>query len=246
MRPDLVLTAEWEGKKHSFIVEFKGTSTPKVLEASIQQARRYAAGGMYLPMVIVPYLSPTALDRLAEEKVSGIDLSGNGLVVVPGEWFVRNTGEKNRFPAGTPIKNVYRASDITRRRRVKVPDRWRTLRQFAQNAQEYGVSIVGDLPSRYVIMPESEDSMRIYATSIESMTQSVELEDTSRFPNMELIETRDQTVYFDPSTENQFPFISPLQTYLMLAAGGKREQEAAAQLRPDLVAANQEPEQTAR
>jgi hypothetical protein len=271
-------------------------------------------------MVIVPYLSPRALDRLAEEKVSGIDLSGNGLVVVPGEWFIRNTGEKNRFPAGTPIKNVYRgasslvarvffahpayssvreileeiqrrggeitlstvskalkgleedllvgrggtirllqpermldlllqnyrAPEITRRRRVRVPDRWRVLRQFAQNAQEYSVSVIGDLPSRYVIMPESEDFMRVYTTSIESTTQGVELEDTSRFPNMELIEARDQGVYFDPSTEQQFPFISPLQTYLMLAAGGKREQEAASQLRPDLIAANQEPGQTAR
>jgi hypothetical protein len=271
-------------------------------------------------MVVVPYLSPGALDRLAEEKVSGIDLSGNGLVVVPGEWFVRSTGEKNRFPAGTPIKNVYRgtsslvarvffarpayssvreileeiqrrggeitlstvskalkgleedllvgrgetirilqpgrmldllvqnyrAPDIMHRRRVRFPDRWRSLRHFAQNAQEYDISIVGDLPSRYVIMPESEDFMRLYTTSIESMTQDVELEDTSRFPNMELIETRDQAVYFDPSTEQQFPFISPLQTYLMLSAGGKREQEAAAQLRPDLIATNQEPEQTAR
>lgn len=320
MDPDLVLTAEWEGKEHSFIVEFKSTSTPKALEASMQQARRYAAGSPYLPMVVVPYLGPRALDRLAEEKVSGIDLSGNGLVVVPGEWFIRNTGEKNRFPAGTPIKNVYRgasslvarvffarpayssvreileeiqrrggeitlstvskalkgleedllvgrgetirllqperlldlliqnyqAPTITRRRCVKVPDRWRTLQQFAQNAQEHGFSIVGDLPSRYVIMPESEDFMRVYTTSIKSTTQGVELEDASRFPNMELIETRDQAVYFDPGEEQQFPFISPLQTYLMLAAGGKREQEAASQLRPDLIAANQEPGQTAR
>lgn len=320
LRPDFVLVAQWEGVKHTFIVEYKRSSTPKALEAAIQQARRYAEAGPYLPMVITPYLSLKALDRLAEEKVSGIDLSGNGLVVVPGEWFVRSTGEKNRFPAGTPIKNVYRGASslvarvffarpayssvreileeiqrrggeitlstvskalkgleedllagrgetirilqpgrmldllvqnyqapaITHRRRVKVPDRWRSLRQFAQNAQEYGVSIIGDLPSRYVIMPESEDVMRVYTTSIEDTIRGIEHEDDSRFPNMELIEIRDQTVYFDPSTEQQFPFISPLQTYLMLAAGGKREQEVAAQLRSDLTAANQEPSQTAR
>ncbi len=320
MRPDFVLAAEWEGRENLFIVEYKSSSTPKALEASIQQARRYAAGGTYLPMVIVPYLSPRALDRLAEENVSGIDLSGNGLVVVPGEWFIRSTGEKNRFPAGTPIKNVYRGASslvarvffarpayssvreileeiqrrggeitlstvskalkgleedlligrgdtirllqperlldllirnhrapaITHRRRVRVQDRWRSLRQFAQNTQEYGVSIIGDLPSRYVIMPESEDTIRIYTNSIESIIHEVDFEDTSRFPNIELIETRDQAVYFDPGTEQQFPFISPLQTYLMLATGGKREQEAAAQLRPDLTKAVRDPEQTAR
>ncbi|MDP9381366.1 MAG: hypothetical protein M3Q29_14705, partial [Chloroflexota bacterium] len=66
-------------------------------------------------------------------------------------------------------------------------------------------------------------------------TQGVEFQETSRFPNVELIETEDQTVYFDPNEEEGFPWISALQTYLMLAAGGKREQETATQIRSDLV-----------
>lgn len=312
LRPDFVLAAEWEGREHLFIVEYKRSSTPKALEAAIQQARRYAEAGPYSPMVIMPYLSTRALDRLAEERVSGIDLSGNGLVIVPGEWFVRSTGAKNRFPAGTPIKNVYRGASslvarvffarpafssvreildeiqrrggeitlptvskalkgleedllvgrgttirllqperlldlliqnyrnpvVTRKRRIRVSDRWRSLRQFAQNAREYGVSVAGDLPSRYVIMPESEDTVRVYTSSIEEITQGVDFEETSRFPNMELIETEDQAVYFDPSKEEGFLWISPLQTYLMLATGGKREQEAATQLRSDLIQAS--------
>jgi hypothetical protein len=55
--------------------------------------------------------------------------------------------------------------------------------------------------------------------------------------NVELVEVEDQTVYFDPDEEDGFPWISALQTYLILASGGKREQEAAAQIRPDLIAA---------
>lgn len=320
LRPDFALIAGWEGREHTFIAEYKRSSTPRALEAAIQQARRYAEVGPYLPMVIVPYLSPGALDRLVEEEVSGIDLSGNGLIIVPGEWFIRSTGAKNRFSAGAPIKNVYRGTTslvaraffarptypsvqevleeiqrrrgettlptvskalksleedllvargetirllqperllellvqnyrepaVTNRRRVKVPDRWSTLQQFVSNAREYGVSLVGDLPSRYVIMPESDGVTRVYTTSIETTTRDVELGGASRFPNMELIETRDQTVYFDPSTDQQFPYISPLQTYLTLATGGKREQEAAAQLRPDLIQAATDPPQTTR
>src|SRR5215212_4428580 len=45
LRPDFVLTTEWEDREHSFVVEYKRTSTPKALEAAIQQARRYAEAG---------------------------------------------------------------------------------------------------------------------------------------------------------------------------------------------------------
>jgi hypothetical protein len=310
LRPDFLLTAEWEGKERTFIVEYKRSSTPKTLEAAIQQSRRYAeAAGPYLPMVIVPYLSTRALDRLAEENVSGIDLSGNGLVIVPGEWFVRSTGAKNRFPSGAPIKNIYRgisslvarvflacqafpsvhaisdeilhrggktslstvskalksleedlvvdrgatirllqpsklldlllenyrAPAVKRERRIRVSDRSRSLRQFAQNAREFGVSVAGDLPSRYVIMPTSEDTIRVYTSSIEDITRGVEFEENSRFPNVELVETEDHTVYFDSQEEEGFFWISPLQTYLMLAVGGKRERDVAMQMRLDLL-----------
>jgi hypothetical protein len=309
LRPDFVLTAEWEGKERSFIVEYKRSSTPRALEAAIQQARRYAEASTYLPMVIVPYLSPGALDRISEERVSGIDLSGNGLIIVPGEWYVRSTGEKNRFPSSAPIKNVYRGASslvarvffarsmfssvqeisneikrrggkttlstvskalkgleedlvvgrgetirllqpgrlldlllenyrdpvVVRKRRIRVPDRDRSLRQFVQNAREFDVSVAGDLPSRYVIMPASEDVVRVYTSSISEATEGVEFEETSRFPNVELVQTEDQTVYFDPSEDEEFLWISPLQTYLMLATGGKREQEVATQLRSDLL-----------
>jgi hypothetical protein len=314
LRPDFLLTAEWEGKEHTFIVEYKKSSTPKALEAAIQQARRYAEAGPYLPMVIVPYLNPIALDRLAEEQVSGIDLSGNGLVIVPGEWFVRSTGAKNRFSSGAPIKNVYRGTSslvarvffarpsfssvqeifdeiqrrggkttlstvskalkgleedlvvergatirllqlgrmldlllenyrdpvIRRRLRIRVSDRSRSFRQFAQNARESGASVAGDLPSRYVIMPASEEAIRVYTSSIGEITRDVEFEETSRFPNVELVETEDQTVYFDPNEEEGFIWISPLQTYLKLAKGGKREQEVATQLRSDLLEASRQ------
>lgn len=93
----------------------------------------------------------------------------------------------------------------------------------------------GIQPSRYVILPTSEEVVRVYTSSIEDVTRGVELEETSRFPNVELIETEDQTIYLDSRNEDSFPWISPLQTYLMLAKGGKRESEAAEELRTELL-----------
>lgn len=59
-------------------------------------------------MLVAPYLSAATLDRLAREGVSGIDLSGNGVVIVPGEWLVMRTGDGNEYPSSAPIKNIYR------------------------------------------------------------------------------------------------------------------------------------------
>ena len=55
-----------------------------------------------------------------------------------------------------------------------------------------------------------------------------DLEETSRFPNVELLETDEDFVYFDMRDNLA---ASPVQTYLELARGDKREQETAEQVR---------------
>jgi hypothetical protein len=66
---------------------------------------------LYMTMIVVSYLRPEVLNRLEEVEISGIDLSGKGLVQVPSKRLVRRTVEKKiRFPASTPIKNVYRGT----------------------------------------------------------------------------------------------------------------------------------------
>lgn len=116
-RPDATFDLEWQGESRKFVVELKSISTPRAFDEAVWQIRRYASwitksreDDTYLPMIIMPYLSPDALDRLAAEGISGIDLSGNGVVTVPGEWFVYRNGSKNRFPSSAPIKNVFRGA----------------------------------------------------------------------------------------------------------------------------------------
>ena len=55
---------------------------------------------------------------------------------------------------------------------------------------------------------------------------------SDRFPNLELLETEDETVYFDARQEEYFWWASPVQVYLELMAGDKRDQETAEQLKP--------------
>jgi hypothetical protein len=40
--------------------------------------------------------------------VSGVDLSGNGILVILKRLLVHRSGEPNRFPERLPLKNVYR------------------------------------------------------------------------------------------------------------------------------------------
>jgi len=54
---------------------------------------------------------------------------------------------------------------------------------------------------------------------------------TDRFPNVELIETDDETVYFDARENTEFWWASPVQVYLELMAGDKRDRETAEQVR---------------
>jgi hypothetical protein len=58
------------------------------------------------------------------------------------------------------------------------------------------------------------------------------LEETSRFPNVEFLETDDDFIYFD-ARDNLAA--SPVQTYLELMRGDKRERETAEQVRKALL-----------
>ena len=57
----------------------------------------------------LPRICPSpSYDSLQEQQVSGIDLSGNALILVPGEILVSRTGAPNKFRRSGVIKNVYR------------------------------------------------------------------------------------------------------------------------------------------
>ena len=305
--PDWRLSLEWAGSAHRFAVEYRSQATPKGLTAAIAQAE--AVAGSELPMVMAPYLGPDALDRLLERSVSGIDFSGNGLVIVPGQWLVLRTGSQNRYPDSKPIKAVYSGTSslvgrvlllrrefpqlkaiqeeiagrggeislgtvskvvraleedlvvvrdpairtvqptqlldrlvngyqrpaVDREVDLRVPDVPRALHLLSARADELGVRLVVQGEDRYLVAPTSHDRVEIYVDSIQRLLDALDFEAGSAFPNLILRQTGDQRVYFDRRRTGGMPYAPPLQLYLELASGGKREREVASQLRDDLL-----------
>ncbi len=262
-------------------------------------------------------LNGIELIPLEREKINGIDLCGNGVVVVPGKFAVFRSGEKNRFPSSALIKNIYRKNSsmvgrafllranyqtvqeirtkinqrnflvnrwgkkpmslstvskvlktlqdhliITRKETIRLlqPDKlleklsenynppaikervrlkiseengktvWELLSKLSQKLalplMASGISSV----ARYTVMQRG-DLLSVYCPKVEALLERLPGSQSDRFPNLELLATEDETVYFDARQEGNFWWASPIQVYLELMAGDKRDQETAEQLK---------------
>ncbi|HMO27388.1 MAG TPA: hypothetical protein PKB10_14080, partial [Tepidisphaeraceae bacterium] len=107
-RPDAVVEVSQDRRRWKFLVELKAVSTPKMFDSAIAAVQPAAQKAKLSPMVVMPYLSPDNLARLESAGISGLDLCGNGIVMVGDELLVMRTGQPNRYPRSEPIRNVYR------------------------------------------------------------------------------------------------------------------------------------------
>ncbi len=110
MQPDAVVETTWEGERFKFIAEFKARSTPKVFADAVRQAQAYAEQLGEPPIIVLPYLAPKQLDTLVDMQISGVDLSGNGVVIVPERLLVYRTGKPNKFRESAPTRFAYRGA----------------------------------------------------------------------------------------------------------------------------------------
>ena len=315
---DARLDVVWSGKRYPFVAKLKARSTPKVLRAALLEARGAASISKTNPMVIVPYLTEEQIRELEKEGVSGLDLNGNGVVIVPGRLFISRAGRPNRFPEKSVIKNVYRGkvSTVTRvfllrpeyaavqeireeilaregsvawstvskvlkrleddlvvsresgRIRLIQPDKLlellareyhspkvsrdflgktplandRLSQTLASVAEREGVRLAltgaSSVP-QYAVMARDEP-VTFYCSDLRRLLGRLEpkervLEETARFPNVRVVETDEDIVYFDVRRKRGIPWASPVQTYLELMSGDKRDRETAAQLARELL-----------
>ena len=90
----------------------------------------------------------------------------------------------------------------------------------------------------YAVMAR-QGPVAFYCTDLDALRRSdilrASFEETERFPNVVLEETRDDTVYFDVRRENGAIRASPIQTYLELMAGDKRDRETAVQVADEIL-----------
>ena len=76
------------------------------------------------------------------------------------------------------------------------------------------------------------DLLSVYCPTMEPVLAELPDSKSDRFPNLELIEVEEDTVYFDAQEQGGFFWASPVQVYLELMAGDKRDRETAELLKP--------------
>ena len=90
--------------------------------------------------------------------------------------------------------------------------------------------------TQYAVMQRG-DLMSIYCPRTEALLSRLSTSDSNRFPNLEIISSEDETDYFDSRLDAQtgFRWASPIQAYLELMRGDKRDQETATQVLTELI-----------
>jgi hypothetical protein len=78
---------------------------------------------------------------------------------------------------------------------------------------------------------ERGEKLSVYCPRAKELLDCLKPSISNRFPNLEVIETQDATEYFDAAAEEGFFWASPVQTYLELMCGDKRDQETSEQVK---------------
>jgi len=317
---DAIVSISWNQTQEEFAAEIKAQSTPKMIRQALYEIKAATRNTGMNPMIIVPYLNREALVELEREEVSGVDLCGNGVIIVPGKLYVERSGQRNQFPSSAPIKSVYRRrsslvgrvflvqpqyqrigdvlKEVNRRdilatwqgRAITFGTISKVLRALEEDIivgregssvrllqadklldklsgsynapgpsdsdiinwkiattgtglpsvnEILGNAFQGTIPavvtglssvSMYAVMQAGE-TISIYCPDPEGWLANIPGSRADRFPTISLIRTDDASVYFDARKEKGLVWASPVQTYLELSSGDKRDQETALQMK---------------
>jgi hypothetical protein len=139
---DAFVRVDWGNRHYRFVVECKRLWTPKAMSEAMAEVRRYARPPEFYPLLVVPYLPDERLAELQAEHVSGIDLCGNGVVVVQNELLVYRSGQPNQFRSEAEIKNVFRGnSSLVARTFLLVPE-YKSVQEAQREVEKRGGKVV--------------------------------------------------------------------------------------------------------
>ncbi len=133
----------WASQRQRFIAVANSTSTPKAVKEAIERAREASdADSAALAMILVPFLSNDQAERLIREKVSGLDLCGNGVIVVPEQLLLCRTGRPNTWPDSRPTKYAYRGMTSLVPRVFLCKREFKAVGEIKEEIQKRGGSVV--------------------------------------------------------------------------------------------------------
>lgn len=168
VQADGEIEISWGRKKARFTAEIKSTSTPRVLDVAMHNAKQ-ASTPKAPPLVIVPYLSEESMRTLEANRVSGFDLCGN-VIILDGGLYIWRGGQPNRYPENRPIKNIYRGRGSVFARCFLLKSEFSSLGELREFA-------VRRLDPKYLLEPSQvEDDSRL-AVSTASKVISALVED---------------------------------------------------------------------
>jgi hypothetical protein len=144
-----------EAPAYCFVVESKRRATPQEVQLAVAEARA-AADDDELPMILVPYLSPERLAELERQEVSGVDLSGNGIVLVPGRLLVLRSGQPNKYRDSRPLSNPYRGRSAMVARLLLTRPRWESLKELTAGIEKAGTKLAPSQVSKAIRALEEE------------------------------------------------------------------------------------------
>lgn len=132
------------------------------------------------------------------------------------------------------LSKNYTPPGIKERVRLKISgERDAILQLLWKRSQELGLPFIATGMSsvpQYAVMQRG-DLLSVYCPRLEMILGQFPGNPSDRFPNLELIETEDETVFFDARQKGDFYWASPVQVYLELMTGDKRDQETAEQVK---------------
>jgi hypothetical protein len=114
-------------------------------------------------------------------------------------------------------------------------DSIRALAEAAERAS-LPVMLTGSASTnRYAVMQQGH-VVQVYCPNVTQLLEQSTLVEAARFPDIELLEVSDEALFFDSRDEESgVRFASPVQTYLELMSGDKRDKETAEQVKDFIV-----------
>jgi hypothetical protein len=132
------------------------------------------------------------------------------------------------------LRENYDPPVVKERVRLKISEEdgkvWKLLSKQSQTLDLSLMASGTSSVTRYAVMQRGE-LLSVYCPKVEMLLERLPGSQSDRFPNLELLVTEDERVYFDARQEGNFWWASPVLVYLELMAGDKRDQETAEQLK---------------
>lgn len=106
---ELILHTQILQEKLIFNAEIITDSTPLKFKEAINRIKDKTTPGE--PLIISPYLGEDRLEELRKHNINGVDLCGNGIVILNNEKiYIYKTGKPNLYPDSRKIKHTYQGT----------------------------------------------------------------------------------------------------------------------------------------